>query len=187
MQGCAIWGRNDAGEHPVERRVYYFPGTNSKNDKGEYESPNTVANIYCKLHARDLVLAKKAGSSVLRYNDRPSVTHVAPPEKERKSSAAAVSVSDSKVNASVSARADKTKKSNAHLAPEEKPKKKKIKSAIASESKEPAKKQEVKKPAPKPKKMDWSSLVVGPNYDPNGMDFTSWDTYDDHHAVAPDE
>lgn len=56
--GCALWGRNDAGEQSLARRSWFFPGIVSSRDK---RARNNVAEVYCDLHAKDIFC--KLGSS----------------------------------------------------------------------------------------------------------------------------
>lgn len=85
--GCAIWGRNDAGQLPTSRRVYFFPGreispsSHSSNFDPSQKKPsvkknasapepaytNIVSDVYCSVHAQDLVNAKISGADLLRY------------------------------------------------------------------------------------------------------------------------
>jgi hypothetical protein len=61
--GCAQWHKDDAGEYPSVTRVYFFPGDVAKTS--DVCAP-PVINIFCDLHARDLQVAKKTGSTVSR-------------------------------------------------------------------------------------------------------------------------
>jgi hypothetical protein len=61
--GCAQWHKNDAGEYPSVTRVYFFPGTAQTTDV----CAPPVINIFCDLHAQDLQVAKKSGSTTTRH------------------------------------------------------------------------------------------------------------------------
>jgi hypothetical protein len=61
--GCAMWYKNDAGEYPTARRVYFFPGMAKTSDT--YAQP--VSNIFCDVHALGLQHDKIPGSTTLRY------------------------------------------------------------------------------------------------------------------------
>jgi hypothetical protein len=67
--GCAIWGRNDAGQLPDSRRVYYFPGRDDTVVKQDPKKrfTNTVTNIFCPVHAQDLVRGRIRAAGVLKY------------------------------------------------------------------------------------------------------------------------
>lgn len=78
--GCSIWGRNDTGQLPVSRQVFYFPGRDDSvlqllqqpqgDDTGTIKKKlvaTTVTNIFCPVHAQDLVRGKIKGAVVLRY------------------------------------------------------------------------------------------------------------------------
>jgi hypothetical protein len=92
--GCAVWGRNDVGQLPKNRRVYFFPGRNKRflnvtNTTKEASAPGSasgspsstvhvkrgvtksVANVFCPVHAQDLVRRKISGSTTLRYPVQP--------------------------------------------------------------------------------------------------------------------
>jgi hypothetical protein len=90
--GCAIWGRNDVGQLPNNRRVYFFPGRNKRflNDSNATKEASaaasgsssstvhvkrgatkSVANVFCPVHAQDLVRRNIAGSTTLRYPAQP--------------------------------------------------------------------------------------------------------------------
>jgi hypothetical protein len=73
--GCAMWGRNDAGELPHSRRVFFLPGV-SEDDPAvvQYHQKkkkpifsDIVVHTYCALHAADLVKAEVSGARILRY------------------------------------------------------------------------------------------------------------------------
>ena len=92
--GCAVWGRNDGGELPHNRRVYFFPGlakiirrprqqqqqqatmtttsttattTTTRNPTDEAMGLTAVTRVYCPVHAAELQLAKVVGADIVRY------------------------------------------------------------------------------------------------------------------------
>lgn len=75
--GCSIWGRNDAGQLPTCRQVYYFPGRDDSlvNQQQQSIFTTTVTNIFCPVHAQDLVRGKIPGADRLRYP-----AHMVPPK-----------------------------------------------------------------------------------------------------------
>jgi hypothetical protein len=70
--GCAVWGRNDVGEFPNNRRVYFFPGLAkvikpTDNASDEATDLSTVTRIYCPVHATELQRANVVGADIVRY------------------------------------------------------------------------------------------------------------------------
>jgi hypothetical protein len=75
--GCAMYGRNEAGELPDFRRVFFYPG---KADGDESDSSTNnhyvdcVSNAFCDIHAKELGKKSRfpAGSKVARQITRTS-------------------------------------------------------------------------------------------------------------------
>jgi hypothetical protein len=57
--GCAFFGKNEYGEYPAVRRVYYFPGHQDENEKHN----KVVANCFCLKHAEDVSALKGCGTT----------------------------------------------------------------------------------------------------------------------------
>ena len=86
--GCAIWGRNDVGQLPTCRRIYFFPGQSLDADDAEsaknlserekHFATHPVTNIFCEAHAEDLVSGGIKAATQLRYPKRLLAQKTAP-------------------------------------------------------------------------------------------------------------
>jgi len=85
--GCAIWGRNDVGQLPTCRRIYFFPGqaldadaesTQNLSEREKHFATHPVTNIFCEAHAEDLVSGGIKAATQLRYPKRLLAQKAAP-------------------------------------------------------------------------------------------------------------
>ena len=88
--GCAMWGRNDAGEQSQARRVWFFPGI-QEDPNPAYREPITAIN--CNLHAREIFLQNIGGADMAKKLPGPfaPIAKGKPASKQGKKAVAVIS------------------------------------------------------------------------------------------------
>jgi hypothetical protein len=71
--GCARYHKNDAGEYPHYRTVWFYPGV------ADSAYPNVIYNHFCTLHAHQLTIAKVNGADKVHYPEQAPVAAAALP------------------------------------------------------------------------------------------------------------
>ena len=56
--GCAAWLKDDFGNDPQSRRVFFYPGVQVTDDIGEEQFVEPIGNSYCNLHANTIAARK---------------------------------------------------------------------------------------------------------------------------------
>jgi hypothetical protein len=71
--GCARYRKNDAGEYPHYRTVWFYPGV------ADSAYPNVIYNMFCTLHAHQLTIAKVDAADKVHYPEDAPVAAAALP------------------------------------------------------------------------------------------------------------